>query len=151
MLPKGCVHVTLPGAWKVAKALGIDYSDACIGFSFHGGRAVPSIHGIVITEANYPSFDSKYKETLIQSLQKDADALELQMAQKWVKIIKNALIARRLKHDSSVSLSESIMSASNESTGSHSEKPTEECISTFSKSKSSAADEASDIDEFDAI
>lgn len=30
MLPKGCIHVTLPGAWKVARSLRIDYADACV-------------------------------------------------------------------------------------------------------------------------
>jgi hypothetical protein len=30
MLPAKCVHVTLPGAWKVAKHLKIDYADACV-------------------------------------------------------------------------------------------------------------------------
>ena len=32
MLPKDCVYVTLPGAWKVARHLKIDYADACVSF-----------------------------------------------------------------------------------------------------------------------
>lgn len=30
MLPRHCVHVTVPYAWKVAKKLEIDYADACV-------------------------------------------------------------------------------------------------------------------------
>jgi xeroderma pigmentosum group C-complementing protein len=30
MLPKQCVHTTVPYAWKIAKHLGIDYAEACV-------------------------------------------------------------------------------------------------------------------------
>lgn len=152
MLPKGCVHVTLPGAWKVARHIGIDYADACIGFSFHGGRALPAIHGIVITDANFQIFQSEYENKLIESLRSDAADLEKQISQKWVKIIKNALIARRLKNDSSMSLSESLISDNNINVGQEKspDQIAEPTISTFNSSKTSISNE-SEIEEFDAI
>ena len=76
------------------------------------------------------------------------------MAQKWMKIIKNALIAKRLKHDSSISLSESLISA--ESDKSHDCQVNEDVpsqtqtISTFITSPPNNAQE-SEIEEFDAI
>lgn len=151
MLPKGCVHVILPGAWKVARHIGIDYADACIGFSFHGGRALPAIHGIVITDENYQVFQSEYKNKLVESFKSDAADLEKQISQKWIKIIKNALIARRLKHDSSMSLSESLISKDNEVIDQYhtAEDVAEQTISTFISTKNNSNE--SEIEEFDAI
>jgi hypothetical protein len=62
---------------------------------------VPNIYGIVIKESDFGIFQTSYKEIFMQSVKADAKDLERQVAQKWVKIIKNALIARRLKQDSS--------------------------------------------------
>lgn len=56
MLPQNCSHITLPGADKVAKELGIDFADACVGFSFHGGRAAPALYGIVICNDHVQTF-----------------------------------------------------------------------------------------------
>ena len=78
--------------------------------------------------------------------------MEKLLAQKWMKIIKNALIAKRLKHDSSLSLSESLISA--ESSNSHDHQMCEDApaqtISTFVSSSAKNMDE-SEIEEFDAI
>lgn len=155
MLPKGCVHVTLPGSWKVARHIGIDYADACIGFSFHGGRALPAINGIVITDENYQIFQGEYKNKLIESFKSDAVDLEQQISQKWIKIIKNALIARRLKHDSSISLSESLIDCVKPTAGarigSENENLTNvQTISAFTYSNTKNSSE-SEIEEFDAI
>lgn len=58
MIPKGCYHETRPNAAKIAKSLGLDYAEACTGFSFHGGRAAPDISGIVLMEKDAKIFDS---------------------------------------------------------------------------------------------
>lgn len=80
--------------------------------------------------------------------------MEKQIAQKWVKIIKNALIARRLKNDSSMSLSESLISSNDARTetthtGGHETLP-EQTISAFTSSNTNISHE-SEIEEFDAI
>jgi xeroderma pigmentosum group C-complementing protein len=56
MIPEGCVHVDLPGANKIATSIGIEHANACTGFSFHGGRAVPDINGIIILEMDESKF-----------------------------------------------------------------------------------------------
>ena len=117
---------------------------------------MPSIHGIVLTEENFPAFESRYKQTLIESLQRDADDLEKSMVQKWVKIIKNALIARRLKHDSSVSLSESLIEAEESSSNEvdlvdEPKRIDDATISAFSKSSAAEDKDGEEIDGFDDI
>lgn len=115
---------------------------------------MPSIHGIVITNSNYQIFQSEYKNKLIESFKNDAKELENQIAQKWVKIIKNALIAKRLKNDSSMSLSESLISSTEIKTDlTHIEEQNEvpeHTISAFTSSTKTASNE-SEIEEFDAI
>lgn len=56
MLPEECVHITLEDAAKIASKVGIEYAEACIGFSFHGGRAAPNLHGIVILKRDEQRF-----------------------------------------------------------------------------------------------
>lgn len=57
MIPNGCYHETRQNAAKVAKSLGLEYAEACIGFSFHGGRAAPDISGIVLLQKDAQTFD----------------------------------------------------------------------------------------------
>ena len=125
-----------------------------MGFSFHGGRALPAIHGIVITDPNFNLFQAEYKNKLVESFKSDAVELEKQIAQKWMKIIKNALIARRLKHDSSFSLSESLIP----SESIQSKLLDDENISNLDHTIISAfnpsvikINQESEIEEFDAI
>lgn len=41
MLPIGCVHIQLPGLNKVCKKIGVDCSQAIVGFNFNGGWLHP--------------------------------------------------------------------------------------------------------------
>lgn len=92
----------------------------------------------------------------MESLQQDANELEHSIAQKWVKLIKNTLIARRLKQDSSVSFSESLISVDEggpASLASYSIRDHQAddsgTISAFSKSP--IVESEGEIDAFDAI
>lgn len=91
---------------------------------------------------------------MVESFKNDAYELEKQISQKWVKIIKNALIARRLKNDSSLSLSESLISSNDIKTETfHSESYDsipEQTISAFTSFDTKLSHE-SEIEEFDAI
>lgn len=89
---------------------------------------------------------------MAESFKNDAKNLEKQIAQKWLKIIKNALIAKRLKTDSSVSLSESLISSETVKYLNESEKVVESeiTLSTFI-SDCKHDDKESEIKEFDAI
>lgn len=89
---------------------------------------------------------------MAESFQTDAMNLEKQIAQKWLKIIKNALIAKRLKTDYSVSLSESLISLETVKCLNESEKVVEPeiTLSTFISDYKQNFNE-SEIEEFDAI
>lgn len=102
----------------------------------------------MLTETDHAPFQAEYKSVLAESFRSDAEAMEKQMAQKWVKIIKNALIARRLKHEFSTSMSEQAISDGQKSIDSSSSDAG--CISTFAKGSMSNPAEP-EIDEFEAI
>lgn len=88
MLPVGCVHVASEDAWKVAKLLGINYADACIGFMFGGGRAVPNISGIVICKEMEKHFNDSYKTLLSEQLKIERDSCCKKATNYWQKVIK---------------------------------------------------------------
>jgi len=94
-------------------------------------------------------FDSEYKTKLIESFRNDATDLEKQIAQKWIKIFKNAMIAKRLKTDSSVSFSESLISCGSSVAENSSEALDEKSIITFAAS--SKPNIEPEIEEFDEI
>lgn len=113
---------------------------------------MPTIHGIVITNSNYEIFQSEYKNKLIESFKNDSKNMEKQIAQKWVKIIKNALIAKRLKHDSSMSISESLISTGKCQVQDLSSDADSTTLTISKLIYSSVNDEyETEIEEFDAI
>jgi len=57
--PPGTVHVNLPRIARVARALGIDYASALVGFEFHrGGKTTPKFEGVVVCE----EFEGRLRE-----------------------------------------------------------------------------------------
>ena len=57
--PPGTVHVNLPRIARVARALGIDYATALVGFEFHrGGKTTPKFEGVVVCE----EFEGRLRE-----------------------------------------------------------------------------------------
>ena len=55
----GTVHVNLRGIARVARALGIDYATALVGFEFHrGGKTTPKFEGVVVCE----EFEGRLRE-----------------------------------------------------------------------------------------
>jgi xeroderma pigmentosum group C-complementing protein len=50
VLPRGTVHLLLPGLGPICKKLGVDFAPALTGFDRHGGRMVPRIEGVVVCE-----------------------------------------------------------------------------------------------------
>ncbi|XP_066261366.1 DNA repair protein complementing XP-C cells homolog [Euwallacea similis] len=97
MLPKGCVHLKLPGLNKVAKRLNIDCASAITGFDFHGGWSHPIYDGFVACE--------EFKDQLVAAWEKEQDELDKKEQEKidkrvygnWKRLIRGLLIRERLK------------------------------------------------------
>ena len=108
MLPHGCTHITLPGAEKVAKEIGIDFATACIGFSFHGGRAAPDINGIVICQDQVDNFN-KYYEEKWKAISRNEELARYQKSlNNWSKAIDAIVLGRKLKANNSTIMIEQV-------------------------------------------
>ncbi|CAK1578371.1 unnamed protein product [Parnassius mnemosyne] len=97
MLPKGTVHIKLPGLNRVAKKLNIDCAPAMTGFDFNGGWSHPVFDGFVVCK--------EFEETITEAWLKDQEDQERKEREKidarvygnWKKLIKGLLIRERLK------------------------------------------------------
>ncbi|XP_077981507.1 DNA repair protein complementing XP-C cells-like [Glandiceps talaboti] len=97
MLPKGTVHLQIPGLNRVARKLDIDCAPAMVGWDFHGGFSHPLYDGFVVCE--------EFQETLVDAWQQDQQEMERKAREKrekrvyknWKLLIKGLLIKERLK------------------------------------------------------
>ncbi|WVN89892.1 uncharacterized protein L203_105122 [Cryptococcus depauperatus CBS 7841] len=99
MLPQGAVHLPYKGIAKVAKSLGISYSEACTGFEFKKQRAVPIINGIVIAQENEQVTREAYEESIAAAEEKELIKREEQALKRWVKLINGLRLHQRLQQD----------------------------------------------------
>lgn len=104
MVPIGCVHINLPEAKKIAKNMGINHAEACTGFSFRKGKAVPDISGIVIHEADYERFNAEYSKMMQVIRQKELSEFETKLIQLWKNACDAIVNGRRIKMSSRSSL-----------------------------------------------
>ncbi|XP_063379711.1 DNA repair protein complementing XP-C cells homolog isoform X1 [Cydia fagiglandana] len=97
MLPKGTVHIKLPGLNKVAKKLNIDCAPAMTGFDFNGGWSHPVYDGFVVCQ--------EFEEVVTQAWLEDQEEMERREREKtearvygnWKRLIKGLMIKERLK------------------------------------------------------
>ncbi|KAH1011769.1 hypothetical protein HUJ04_001064 [Dendroctonus ponderosae] len=97
MLPKGCVHLRLPGLNKIAKKMNIDCASAIVGFDFHGGWSHPCYDGFVVCK--------EYEDQLICAWDNEQEEMERKEQMQhdkrvygnWKKLIRGLLIRERLK------------------------------------------------------
>ena len=84
MLPKGTVHVPLPGLNRVARKLGIDIAPAMIGWEYNRGGCHPMFDGFVVCE--------EFQETLLDAW--NADQVLLSFLYSWLHNFKSPLFSR---------------------------------------------------------
>ncbi|CAB3228293.1 unnamed protein product [Arctia plantaginis] len=98
MLPKGTVHIKLPGLNRVAKKLNIDCAPAMTGFDFNGGWSHPVYDGFVVCE----EFETIVTEAWVKDQEelerKEREKVELRVYGNWKRLIKGLLIRERLKN-----------------------------------------------------
>ncbi|XP_039745852.1 DNA repair protein complementing XP-C cells homolog [Pararge aegeria] len=97
MLPKGTVHLKLPGLNRVAKKLNIDCAPAMTGFDFNGGWSHPVYDGFVVcTEFEEIITEAWIKDQEDQE-RKEQEKLEARVYGNWRRLIRGLLIKQRLK------------------------------------------------------
>ncbi|KAF2894976.1 hypothetical protein ILUMI_11209 [Ignelater luminosus] len=97
MLPKGTVHLHLPGLNKIAKKMDIDCAPAVVGFDFHTGGSHPTFDGFVVCEEHSESLIAAWYMEQEEQEKREQEKLEKRVYGNWRKLIKGLLIRERLK------------------------------------------------------
>jgi hypothetical protein len=93
MLPLGGSHITHTNAAKAAGLLGIDYSDAVIGFDFKGGRGTAVVKGAVVAI----EFKEAVEEVICAYEFEEADMRHREQITAALRMWKRFLIGLRIK------------------------------------------------------
>uniref|UniRef100_A0A182XXB3 Rad4 beta-hairpin domain-containing protein n=1 Tax=Anopheles stephensi TaxID=30069 RepID=A0A182XXB3_ANOST len=98
MLPKGTVHLKLPGLNKVCKRLQIDCAPALTGFDMAKMRVVPVYEGFVVCkEFAEQAVEEWYKEMEKEEV-REQERLEKRVYGNWKRLIKGLLVRRKLQN-----------------------------------------------------
>nr|XP_034825765.1 DNA repair protein complementing XP-C cells homolog [Maniola hyperantus] len=97
MLPKGTVHLKLPGLNRVAKKLNIDCAPAMTGFDFNGGWSHPVYDGFVVCKEFGEVITEAWIKDQEDQERKEQEKMEARVYGHWRKLIRGLLIKERLK------------------------------------------------------
>lgn len=97
MLPKGTVHLDLPGLQKVARKLSIDCPPAVVGFDFHGGWSHPTFEGFVVCEEFADILTTAWHQEQEEAEKRELERIDKRVYGNWRKLIKGLLIRERLQ------------------------------------------------------
>ncbi|XP_011298002.1 DNA repair protein complementing XP-C cells homolog [Fopius arisanus] len=96
MLPKGAVHIDLPGLNRIAKKLHIDCAPACVGFNFGCRGALPAFEGFVVAEEHEDTLREAWEEEQIAAAKRAKEKREKRIWGNWRKLIRGLMIKQRL-------------------------------------------------------
>ncbi|XP_017877259.1 DNA repair protein complementing XP-C cells homolog [Ceratina calcarata] len=96
MLPKGTVHINLPGLYRVAKKLNIDCAPAVVGFNFGGMGAVPATEGFVVCEEYEDTLREAWEAEQREAAKRAREKRDKRVYGNWKKLIHGLLIRERL-------------------------------------------------------
>ncbi|GFS91514.1 DNA repair protein complementing XP-C cells homolog [Nephila pilipes] len=97
MLPKGTVHLQLPGLNRIAKKLNIDCSSAVVGFDINKGGIHPVYDGFVICKEFKDTILAAWEEEQENIHKREVEKREKRIYGNWKKLIRGLLIRERLK------------------------------------------------------
>uniref|UniRef100_A0A182P8P2 Rad4 beta-hairpin domain-containing protein n=1 Tax=Anopheles epiroticus TaxID=199890 RepID=A0A182P8P2_9DIPT len=98
MLPKGTVHLKLPGLNKVCKRLQIDCAPALTGFDMAKMRVVPVYDGFVVCKEFAEQVVEEWYKEMEKEDQREQEKLEKRVYGNWKRLIKGLLVRRKLQN-----------------------------------------------------
>ncbi|XP_067000076.2 DNA repair protein complementing XP-C cells homolog [Anabrus simplex] len=97
MLPKGTVHLQLPGLNRVARKLQIDCAPAMIGFDYHSGGCHPVFDGFVVCEEFKEVLVDAWTKEQAEAIRREQERIDKRVYGNWRRLIKGLMIRERLK------------------------------------------------------
>ncbi|CAL7942086.1 unnamed protein product [Xylocopa violacea] len=96
MLPKGTVHINLPGLNRIARKLNIDCAPAVVGFNFGCMGAVPAIEGYVVCSEYEDTLREAWEAEQVEAARRAKEKREKRVYGNWKRLIQGLLIRERL-------------------------------------------------------
>ncbi|EFN78138.1 DNA-repair protein complementing XP-C cells-like protein [Harpegnathos saltator] len=96
MLPKGTVHINLPGLNRIARKLNIDCASAVVGFNFGCMGAVPAIEGFVVCAEYEDTLREAWEAEQVEAARRATEKREKRIYGNWRKLIRGLLIREKL-------------------------------------------------------
>ncbi|XP_029159874.1 LOW QUALITY PROTEIN: DNA repair protein complementing XP-C cells homolog [Nylanderia fulva] len=96
MLPKGTVHINLPGLNRIARKLNIDCATAVVGFNFGCKGATPATEGFVVCAEYEDTLREAWESEQVEAAKRTAEKREKRIYGNWRKLIKGLLIREKL-------------------------------------------------------
>ncbi|KAF3420459.1 hypothetical protein E2986_07657 [Frieseomelitta varia] len=96
MLPKGTVHINLPGLNRIARKLNIDCAPAVVGFNFGGMGAVPAIEGYIVCSEYEDTLREAWEAEQVEAVKRNKEKQEKRIYGNWKRLIQGLLIRERL-------------------------------------------------------
>ncbi|RWS29929.1 DNA repair protein complementing XP-C cells-like protein, partial [Leptotrombidium deliense] len=99
MLPKGTVHLPIPGLLRIANKLGIDCVPAVVGFDVHarGGGTHPVYDGFVVCEEFKEVLLAAYDEEEENSRKRLQEKKTIRALKNWRRLVKSAMIRDKVR------------------------------------------------------
>lgn len=96
MLPKGTVHINLPGLNRIARKLNIDCAVAVVGFNFGSRGALPANEGFVVCAEYEDTLREAWEAEQVEAAKRTIEKREKRIYGNWKKLIKGLLIREKL-------------------------------------------------------
>ena len=99
MIPKGCVHLRLPGLIRIANKLKIDCSPAIVGFDNNNGGlgSHPVMDGFIVCKEFEEVLIAAWEEEQVNAAKREHEKKEKRVYDNWRKLIKGLLIREKVK------------------------------------------------------
>ena len=117
MIPFNCVWIRSPESKIIAGDLGIDHAEACTGFKFLRGKAVPKIQGIIIKTKDRLKIEREIEEYEYRRMKRFIFEEEETSRKNWIKIFFIIINKRELCSDSKKDSFFSVLAKNDENGG----------------------------------
>ncbi|KAH0552003.1 hypothetical protein KQX54_004093 [Cotesia glomerata] len=98
MLPKGTVHIDLPGLARIAKKLKIDCAQAVVGFNFGCRGAMPMTQGYIVCEEHEETIRDAWNQEQVEAEKRAKDKRDKRIWGNWKKLIRGVLIKEKIAY-----------------------------------------------------
>lgn len=96
MLPKGTVHINLPGLYRIARKLNIDCAPAVVGFNFGSMGATPAMEGYVVCIEYEDILREAWEVEQAEAVKRTKEKKDKRVYGNWKRLIQGLFIKERL-------------------------------------------------------